>query len=317
MAPGKHAAEPETVVIGSKTKSSSKGTKTASHTNQARPRPVMVNVRIEGSGVKGAGVAPVDLGSQPRNVLIRFSNASLAAFPIPDEAQQGSGQTVAGITAAQGTGDEGGATNTTTAANLTAPNAVATQPEQPRDLSLNVYDKAMEAQPPIWAFNYTFDWMDMAKDTPRDGDLPTYIPECAEEAPISDLVDMLAAADALHLRPFPGDLKKLICNRLSNEPPEIDLVKYIATHLSTESPVVKRCINAYLDYKAKDPSPYTNEEIDSLEVDFCVQHREFAYKSNSIARDRAPRGRGRGHRGANRGGGRRDDNRGPRRRTQA
>jgi hypothetical protein len=267
----------ETVHIGAKTKNGRQLTKP------------------NGRGKVDVWANGIFIKEMPIGVLCQFSKVAAATFPRPevkDKAVNGNANGVKGSEATEKNGptnwadDDGDAQKAATelAKLNTNPAPKVNTTANAGKKELNLYLDKLYLQPPVEAFNFAFQWMDRAKDTPRGEKVVDYGVEYPERITLENLVDIYAVALVLDIRPAINKHRVHVMNKMTEQRPTLATLVYVHEHLPIDDVAMTRFITSYFEHRER--SEYTVGEIEKIEDYVCTEDRVLHARFTDIGKAR-------------------------------
>jgi len=248
-----HDMDSRTIVIshGQSSMFSRKGEGRASR-EQTTPKPhQMVDVYIKDTFVR----------AMPVLLIVRFSKYAARTFPKPVNQEQSTAEVAQRSPTTPKAADDPIIVNGSGPDMANSPDAAPTNVQSPQSDSCTskpphkelILDLTGAAKSPsLDAILNCLRWM-LNNNHVRSGQrlLDFHIPE-PSHASLPTLVDIYAAVLCFDLRPFPGNLRRTIMDRLSTRRPLAYEIEYIHEHLPAEDSIVTRAITAYFEHLEAD-----------------------------------------------------------------
>ena len=264
------------VVIGSKSRYAQSSTD-----SQAKPRRPRETVKIY---LQDEFVGEISLG-----VLVRFSKLAKATYPRPAQPRSNSGSVkhdhkgkinvgkdnVEGEAApdnknwaemAEQSDTEGANKSQNAEAKVTAtpessPQSPASvEPPTPKNLVISV--PGAWVQPSLSIAKHILTWMQQNRRARNDEPLLPLTPVPLPNLPLKVLIDTFTGVLAYDLAPFPRDLRHEILTRLTQEPIQVDQIRYLYEHLPIDDPILNRMVTSFFEHS--EAERYEQHEIDAV-----------------------------------------------------
>ena len=278
----------ETIVIGSNTRN-----------GRPIPQPKPQTIKKKGEGRIDVYSNGVFLKQMPFKVLIRFSKAASVAFPKKEadnkadngnESKPETGAVKATAAEAKNkpeTGevkgvkkdaqvekneslnwadDDGEALELPKVNMVTAPCTAS----RPGKNQVNFYLSTLYIQPPPAAFEFAFQWMDVAKNVNSGAPIRSYGVTNADNLSLEQLVDLYAVALVLDLRPACHKHRFDLLTRFTEQRPTLATLKYVHEHLPVEDVTVTRFITSYFEHRDLRGHGYSANELKAIEDYVCT-----------------------------------------------
>lgn len=246
------AMELETLFIGSNTRNGRpiKDHGHAKHYNNGNKTPGKIEVYANG----------VYLKQMPFKVLVRFSKAASAVFPKNANISKAGDGSVKGKKADGQTekeepkkwADDDGKTPPRLPQEAAKPNEdtspTSISASRPANGQINFYHEKMWIQPPKEAFEYAFNWMSIAKETPPTEKPLDYGAQDPDMFNLEQLVDLYAVALVLDIRPPVHKHRFNLLTKLTETKPTLATLTYVHERLPLSDVAVTRLITSYFEH---------------------------------------------------------------------
>lgn len=134
------------------------------------------------------------------------------------------------------------------------------EPLVPKNLSIGV--PGVWVQPSVTIAKHILTWMQHNKRTRNNEPLLPLTPVALSKLPLTTLIDTFTGVLAYDLAPFPRDLRHEILTRLTQQPTNVDQMRYLYERLPVEDPIVNRMVTSFFEHS--EAGKYTQEEIDEV-----------------------------------------------------
>lgn len=141
----------------------------------------------------------------------------------------------------------------------------------------------LSTPPPASAVTNALLWMRQAGSCKDSTTWPNYCRTPFSKTNLMDLVDHMAAAVSLEMRPWPVAVEKVLCSRLYWQHPTAAEVIYVCDHLPVKCRLVTKALQSFVFYKIEQDR-YSEDEASAVEGHVC-QNVTLATDLDNIYRE--------------------------------
>lgn len=282
----------ETIVIGSNTRNGR-----VIKPESSKP----YNAQKKGTAKIDVYANGVFLRQMPFKVLVRFSKATAAAFPKKADEDKDAKKANAAKTTdntkdrksiTDWAEDDGEMPDVVKEMKKLQPANTNAAPKSATRLgksSINFSLETMYIQPSKEAFDFSFQWMHIAKEAGHGDAVLNFGVQNPDNVGLEKMVDLYAVALILDIRPAPHKHRFELLTKMTEAKPTLAGLKYVHERLPVEDFVVTRFITSYFDHRDRPDCAYTDEELKAIEDYVCTIDMALHTRFKEIGASRSQR----------------------------